>query len=175
MILEINKTHSPQTWAGAILENAEEFPDGIVVQQLVGAKLERCFKGISIPNHPAHTEDKQTERVGDFAISQLVYHVTSAPSKDVLQTCAKNIMAGLRPILLAPREQKNRAHVLAQDEGIDKKVSIFSIEDFIALNIIELAIEENKNLFSILKEIVDIYNKRQSTVEIDLSLQIEVR
>ncbi len=35
--------------------------------------------------------------------------------------------------------------------------------------------EENKDFFSILKEIVEIYNKRLSKVETDLSLQIQVR
>jgi hypothetical protein len=35
--------------------------------------------------------------------------------------------------------------------------------------------EENKDFFSVLKEIVEIYNKRLSEVETDLSLRIEVR
>jgi len=130
---------------------------------------------MNIINHPAHAGDWQTERVGDFAISQLVYHVTSAPSRGVLQKCAKNVRVGLQPILLVPREQANKAQILAQDEGLEKDVAIISIEDFIALNIIELATEESKDFFSVLKEIVDIYNKRLAEVETDLSLRIEVR
>jgi hypothetical protein len=78
-------------------------------------------------------------------------------------------------VLLVPRNQLNKAIVLAQDEGVDKEVSVVSIEDFIALNIIELAADENKDFFSVLNEIVDIYNKRLLEVETDLSLQIEVR
>ena len=142
---------------------------------MVGAKLARRFKGISIPNHPAHAGDKQTERVGDFTISKLVYHVTSAQSRDVLQKCAQNIKVDLHPILLIPREQDNKARILAQDEGIDRELTIITIEDFVALNIIKLATEENKDFFTILKEIVEIYNKRLLEVETDLSLQIEVR
>ena len=92
-----------------------------------------------------------------------------------MQKCADNIRVGLLPILLIPREQKNKAQILAQDEGVDKGVAIISIEDFVALNIIELATEENKDFFSVLKEIVEIYNKRLSEVETDLSLRIEVR
>ena len=173
--LEINRIHSPQTWTGSILENAKGRSGGVVEQQLVGAKLARRFKGMDIPNHPAHAGDRQTERAGDFAISQSVYHVTSAPSRDVLQKCVKNIKAGLHPILLIPCEQKNKAQVLAQDEGIDRKLIIISIEDFVALNIIELATEESKDFFSVLKEIVEIYNTRLAEVETDLSLRIEVR
>lgn len=173
--LEIDRRQAPTTWVNIIVENAKGRSGGVVEQQLVGAKLARRFKGMDIPNHPAHAGDRQTERAGDFAISQLVYHVTSAPSRDVLQKCVKNVRAGLYPILLIPREQENKARILAQDEGIDKELTIISIEDFVALNIIELATEESKDFFSVLKEIVEIYNKRLLEVETDLSLRIEVR
>jgi len=53
-------------------------------------------------------------------------------------------------------------------------LTIISIEDFVALNIIELATEENKDFFGILQDIVHIYNRRLAAVETDLSLQIEV-
>lgn len=173
--LDIDRRQAPTTWVNIIVENAKGRSGGIVEQQLVGAKLARRFKGMDIPNHPAHAGDRQTERAGDFAISQLVYHVTSAPSRDVLQKCAKNVRVGLLPILLIPREQENKARILAQDEGIDRELTIISIEDFVALNIIELATEESKDFFSVLKEIVEIYNKRLLEVETDLSLRIEVR
>lgn len=173
--LKVNKMHSSQVWVKAILENAKGHSDGAVEQHLVGAKLARRFRGIEISNHPAHAGDRQTDRAGDFAISQLAYHVTSAPSRDVLQKCAENTRVGLQPVLLVPREQEKRALILAQDEGVDKDVAIISIENFVALNIMELATEENKDFFSILQEIVEIYNKRLSEVETDLSLQIEVR
>jgi hypothetical protein len=172
--LEIDRRQAPATWINIVIENAKGRSGGIVEQQLVGAKLARRFKGILIPNHPAHAGDKQTERAGDFAISNLIYHVTAAPSRNVFQKCAENLKVGFHPILLLPAEQVNRARVLAEEEGIARELTIISIEDFVALNIIELAAEENKDFFSVLKEIVDIYNKRLSAVETDLSLQIEV-
>ena len=81
----------------------------------------------------------------------------------------------MSPILLVPSEQEYRAKALAQDEGIDKNLTITSIELFMALNIMELAMAENKDFFAILPEIVHIYNRRLAEVETDLSLQIEVR
>lgn len=173
--LDIDRRQAPATWINVIVENAKGRSGGIVEQQLVGAKLARRFQGVDIPNHPAHAGDKQTERMGDFTISNLVYHVTAAPSRNVLQKCADNLKVGLHPILLIPREQENKVRVLAQDEGIDQQLTIISIESFIALNIIEMATDENKDFFSVLKEIVEIYNARLSAVETDLSLQIEVR
>ena len=173
--LDIDRRQAPTAWINLIVENAKDRSGGIVEQHLVGAKLERRFKSISVPNFPAHAGDRQTEREGDFTIEKLVYHVTATPSRNVLQKCAGNIKVGLHPILLIPSEQENKARVLAQDEGIDQELTIISIEDFVALNIIELATEESKDFFSVLQEIVQIYNKRLAEVETDLSLQIEVR
>jgi hypothetical protein len=172
--LNIDRRQSPSTWINVIVENAKGRSGGIVEQQLVGAKLARRFQSVNIPNHPAHAADKQTERMGDFTIAKLVYHVTAAPSRNVLQKCADNLKAGFHPILLIPHEQENKVRVLAQDEGIDQQLTIISIESFIALNIIEIATDEHKDFFSILKEIVELYNARLSAVETDLSLQIEV-
>lgn len=173
--LDLDRRQDPATWINVIVENAKGRSGGIVEQQLVGAKLARRFQSVDIPNHPAHAADRQTERLGDFTISNLVYHVTASPSRNVLQKCTDNLKAGFHPILLIPHEQENKVRVLAQDEGIDQQLTIISIESFIALNIIEMATDENKDFFSILKEIVEIYNARLSAVETDLSLQIEVR
>ena len=173
--LAIDRRQAPSSWISLIVENAKDRSGGVVEQHLVGAKLERRFKEIDIANFPAHAADRQTEREGDFNISNLVYHVTATPSRNVLQKCGNNIRAGLHPILVIPRAQENKARVLSQDEGIDKELTIISIEDFIAMNIIELATEESKDFFTVLKEIVQIYNKRLEEVETDLSLQIEVK
>ena len=172
--LDIDRRQAPSTWVNIIVENAKGRSGGIVEQQFVGAKLVRRFQGVDIPNHPAHAADRQTDRAGDFRVSNMVYHVTAAPSRNVLLKCAENLRAGLHPILLIPREQENKVRYLAQDEGIDQELTIISIESFIALNIIEMATDENKDFFSVLKEIVEIYNARLSDVETDLSLRIEV-
>jgi hypothetical protein len=173
--LDLDRRQAPATWIHTIVESAKLRSGGVVEQHLVGAKLERRFKGLTIPNHPVHAGDRQTSRAGDFEISKLVYHVTATPFRSVIQKCAANIRAGLHPILLVPADQENKARILAQDEGIDKEFSIISIEIFVTLNIIELATDEDKDFFGVLKEIVEIYNRRLAAVESDLSLQIQVR
>jgi len=172
--LNIDRRQAPTTWIHLILDNAKSHSGGIVEQHLIGAKLARRFKDIDIPNYPAHAADMQTAREGDFAIFMNVYHITASPGRGVIQKCADNIRAGRFPILLVPSDQETKARALAEDEGIDKELAIISIESFIALNIIELAIEEKKDFFSILQEIVKVYNKRIREVETDLSLQIDV-
>jgi hypothetical protein len=167
--------YAPTTWANLILKATEEKMHDVVEHHFIGAVLEMRFRNISIPNHPAHAADRQTARAGDFTIAKTVYHVTATPSRNVIQKCAETIKAGLLPILLIPSEQEYRAKALAQDEGVDKDIAIISIESFVATNIIELATEKDGNLFDILQDIVQIYNRRLAEVETDLSLRIEVR
>lgn len=173
--LDIDRRHTPTTWVHLIVESAKSRSGGVVEQHLIGAKLERRFKDINIPNLPVHAADVQTAREGDFAIYQYVYHVTASPGRNVIQKCADNLRAGKFPILLIPGDQESKAKALAEDEGIEKELTIISIEDFIALNIVELAIEEKKDLFGILREIINVYNRRLEKAETDLSLQIEVK
>lgn len=173
--LDIDRRQAPTSWVHMIVESAKSRSGGVVEQHLIGAKLERRFTKIPIPNNPAHAADVQTAREGDFAIYQNIYHVTASPGRNVIQKCAANMRAGKLPILLVPADQENKAKALAEIEGIEKQLTIISIESFIALNIIELAIEEKKDLFEILQEIVNVYNRRLEEVETDLSLQIEVK
>lgn len=173
--LDLDRRQAPTTWVHLIVENAKSRSGGVVEQHLIGAKLERRFRDILIPNNPAHAADAQTARDGDFAISQNIYHVTASPGRNVIQKCAVNIRAGKFPILLVPSNQEAKAKALAEDEGIGGELTIISIESFIALNIIELAIEEKKDFFGVLKEIVEVYNRRLGEVETDLSLQIDIR
>lgn len=173
--LEFDRRQSPTTWVNLILENAKNRSGGIVEQHLIGAKLERVFPKIDVPNHPAHAADRQTERDGDFTLLETVYHVTASPSRSVIQKCVVNIRAGLNPILLVPAALEYRAKTFAEEAHIEKQLTILSIEAFVAVNIIEKAAKDNKDFFAILKEIIEIYNRRLTEVETDLSLKIEIQ
>lgn len=172
--LALDRKHSPSAWIRVILEGAKGRSGGVVEQHLVGAKLEKRFADIPIPNYPAHAADAQTERPGDFAVQNIVYHVTGTPGRSVIQKCAANLKQGQHPILLVPQDQEYKASALADDEGIGKQISIISIENFLALNIIELSTGEEVDFFHILQDIIAIYNRRLQEVETDLSLQIDV-
>jgi hypothetical protein len=63
---------------------------------------------------------------------------------------------------------------LAQIGELERELTIISLESFVALNIIELALEEDKAPYDILNEIISIYNQRLSEVETDLSLKIDL-
>lgn len=103
-----------------------------------------------------------------------MHHVTASPSNNVIQRCAENIRLGKHPFLLVPRTYEERARAFAEVADIDQQLTIVSIEAFSALNVVEVATEENTDFFAALQEIIDIYNRRLTEVEPDLSLQIEV-
>ncbi len=173
--LDIDRGQTPSYWVHLILDRSEGRSGGIVEQHLVGAKLSRRYQEATLPNHAAHAADVQTNRHGDFQIQKTVYHVTGAPTPNVIEKCQKNLKSGLHPILLVPASKKERAVALAEVESVESQITIMSIEDFVALNIIEMAIGEQRDFFGILKEIVGVYNQRLAEVETDMSLQIEVR
>ncbi|MBN1318240.1 MAG: DUF4928 family protein [Anaerolineales bacterium] len=175
MKLLINSEKSLITCIDAILDYAKGRSDEIVEKQLIWAILRKLFKGKSVLIHSFSSEDRRIDLGDDFFISKLVYHIASAPSRDVLHRCANNINLGLLPTLLVPKEQINRVQVLAQDEGIDKYMIIMSIENFVALHIIQFAAEEKKDVFSVMNEIIEIYNKRLAEVETDISLRIDIK
>ena len=172
--IEINEAHSPITWINTILQGAKKKSDNRIAQHLVGAKLQKRHENCPIPNHPAHAADVQTERLGDFSIHDVVYHVTAAPSQAVIQKCAANIRAGKCPILLVPQDKKAATIGFAELDHLESQITVISIEDFIAVNIIEISVGEKTDFIQTLKDIVELYNKRLAEVESDMSLRIEI-
>jgi len=166
---------APSAWITAILAEAKGKSGGKVEQHLVGAKLEQRHPHIPIPNYPGHAADVQTGRVGDYAVGLTRYHVTATPSLSVVEKCAENMSAGLHPVLTVPRDKVEKARHLAEELGIEKRLSIVAIEDFIGENIIEMSHDSEQDFLSILKAIIEKYNLRLEQVETDLSLKIEIQ
>jgi len=165
---------SPAEWIGNILAEAKERSCGKVEQHLVGAKLAQAHPDLDIPNNPSHAGDLQTRRPGDFIVGSSAYHVTASPGSAVVEKCAMNLNGGLHPILLVPNDQTDKARHIAEDRGIASRMTIWAIEDFIAMNIIELSKGEQEAFVAVLKSIIAAYNRRLEAVETDLSLKIEV-
>lgn len=175
MTITCDRGESPVTWVEQILESSHSKSGGRVEQHLVGAKLELRFPGQRVDVHAAFAADVQTQRSGDFVVGDTVYHVTASPAPPVVRKSADNLSLGLHPVLLVPRNTVERARGLANYEGIDKKVSIFAIEDFVGQNLMEVADSKSETYFEVLRAIVDIYNRRIEEAETDASLRINLR
>lgn len=171
--IELRTNHSPQVWIRTILEQTRGFRCD-VARRLVGARLAKAFPTFDIPNPPPMT-DTPVGYDGDFFLSINTFYVSAAPNISTVRACARDVAAGLQPLLLVPGEKYDIACALAEIEGIEKSLVVQSIETFISLYICSSAIAEGKDDFTILKEIIDLYNQRLKEVETDLSLKIEIR
>lgn len=169
-----DRHHAPSAWIESILAEAKGRSAGAVEQHLIGAKLERRHPDLNVPNNPSHAGDAQTGRPGDFVVGSTSYHVTASPGSGVLDKCAANLRAGLHPVLVVPRAEGDKARHFAEDKGIADRVTILTIEEFVASNIIEMAKGQQDAFVTELKAIVATYNRRLEAVETDLSLKIEV-
>ncbi|MGH2537421.1 MAG: DUF4928 family protein, partial [Candidatus Promineifilaceae bacterium] len=129
--------------------------------------------GREIQNFPGHAADVQTGRPGDFVVGRTVFHVTVAPSRSVVEKCKENVAAGLNPILLVPANVVVKAKPIVEFFGLAQRMSVIAIEDFVALNIVELAEEAQVTYREILNQIIKLYNLRLEAVETDMSLRIE--
>lgn len=169
-----NREDAPGTWVGEILDEAQGRSGGRVEQHLVGAKLSRAYPETEIPVYPGAAGDAQTGRAGDFQVETTVYHVTAAPGPSVLEKCQSNLQAGLHPVLLVPARAKAGADYLADSMGMTGRITVMAIEDFVAVNILEMSRGQRQEFIRVLSEIVDEYNRRVEQAETDKSLKIEI-
>lgn len=171
---QCDRGHSPGAWIDSILTAAELRSCGVVERHLVGATLQRRYPDITIPNNLGDAGDTQTGRSGDFPLKNVSYHVTATDGKEATERCKQNIESGVHPVLLVPRRHLEKAKARADVVGIEQRVSILAIEDFITQNIIEMSTHQQQDFFSTLKAIIDEYNRRLEEAETDMSLKIEL-
>lgn len=170
-----DRSLSPSAWVEGILQEARERSGGRVEQHLVGAKLEVRHPAADIGRDAAFAGDEQTGRAADFSLGETAYHVTAAPAGSVMRRCQLNLDVGLQPVLIVPRSRLERARGVAQEHGIEDRVTFLSIEDFLTQNILELAQEHRVSPIDMLRQIISIYNERIDSAETDKSLRIEIK
>jgi hypothetical protein len=157
-----------------LLEIAEnEGKSGAVAQHLVGAKLQLRFPEVKVSNESASTSDKPTNRSGDFAIGNTVFHVTVSPMEGVYKKCQENLEDGLKPYLIVPDEILVGTRQYA-DRHCKGQIAVGSLESFISQNIEEISVFAADKLKHSLVSLVKIYNERVNAVEVDKSLMIEL-
>lgn len=149
---------------------------GAVLQHLVGAKLDIRFEGqgVIINHNSVATADVQTGRQGDFEIGSTVFHVTKKATDNHYRKAWGNAENGRKVYLLTPESvlQGTKEFAKAYQEGFLKKVDVFSIEQFIAQNLDELAIFSRNEALKQLERLLMKYNDLISEHENEPSLRI---
>lgn len=156
----------------AVAERSDK-PTGIVLQHLVGAKLQLRFPEVDIGVDQANAADLQTDREGDYQIGTTAFHVTVAPMEKLVTRCIENKNAGYRPVILTLESKVMAARQMADNAGMVDQISVQPAELFIGNNIEEIAIYDGDKIREGVARLIRTYNNRIDSIEVDKSLMIE--
>ena len=145
------------------------------MQHLVGAKLECALGPGKFEHNSFSTADAPGGRVGDFALEDVVIHVTTSPGEAVIEKCRDNLNDGLRPILVTMQKGLTVAEGLSENAGIVDRIDVFEIEQFVALNLYEMGQFKAGGRKAAVVKLVEHYNAVVKAFETDPSLMIEIR
>jgi hypothetical protein len=173
--LAFSASESVTAYISRLLDAHQSNP-GAVLQHLVGAKLERRFvdRPLAIEHHSSATADIQTGRRGDFEIGTTVFHVTKRATDDHYRKARQNAQSGRKVYLLVPDSVLRATKDLADNlsPGFCREVDVFSIEQFVAQNLDEMAIFDKSEALRQLILLLDKYNELIDAYENDRSLKI---
>ena len=147
---------------------------GAVAQHLVGAKLSLRFPSEAVSNHGYTTADVQTNRPGDFLIGDTAIHVTMSPAEALFNKCKQNLADGYRPMVLVPENRLVAGRQIAETTGLDSRVSVQAIEDYVGNNLEEIGGLRATGVRAELRKLLETYNGRVDAVESDPSLLITI-
>jgi hypothetical protein len=147
--------------------------EGAVLQHLIGAKLSIIFGDNIVIHHSASTADAPTARASDFTIGKSAIHVTTAPTEALIRKCKQNIQAGMRPIIVCPKDKIFTAQGMAENASLHGRIEIYAAQEFISTNLNEKAKFEPIQLEQTTHSYVQKYNDIVSKHETDQSLQLE--
>jgi hypothetical protein len=146
---------------------------GTMLQHLVAAKLLIILPEGAFEVHGASVADAPTERSGDFIINNTIIHCTTAPNVSLIEKCRANLRDGYYPVIITIFDRVRTALDLAADAGLDKRVEVWDIRQFLSSNIFEHSRFDELNRNSTIADIIEKYNEIIRTVENDPSLCIK--
>ena len=152
-------------------ENPGTMYEGIVLQQLVAAKLSIIMPDVAV--NGASVADDPTGRGGDFNIGDTAIHCTTAPATLLMEKCQRNIRNGLHPIIITIKDRVKTAWDLAADMGFAERLEVWDIQAFLSANVHEHGRFSKKERKAMLVDLVTAYNNIIDTYETDPSLRIE--
>ena len=147
---------------------------GAVMQHLVGAKIELALSEIEIEHKGFSVADAPGGRKGDFLIGDTAIHVTTAPTDALIRKCRDNLSESLRPVIVTTQSGAGGAGAHAKNAGIDERIDILEIDQFVATNLYEWSRFEHSKRHLSVGKLVSTYNRIVEKAETDPSLKIAV-
>ena len=139
-----------------------------------GAKLELILPAGTVMHHGASVADAPSDREGDFTVRDTAIHVTTAPTEALIRKCGRNLDADVRPVIVTTHDGAQGAQALAKVAGIDGRIDVLEIEQFIATNVYERSAFAQTSRRAAINEIIERYNSIVEQHETDPSLKIKI-
>lgn len=145
---------------------------GAMLQHLVGAKLDIVLGEGIAAHHGSSVADGPTERQADFEVNGVAIHVTTTPSEALIRKVARNLQAGLKPVIVTLPEGALWAASLLKNTEWKDRVDVIDANQFLTANVYERSLFKAGECKSTLTSILNRYNEIVSTCETDPVLLI---
>lgn len=145
---------------------------GAMLQHLVGAKLD-IVMGVGVADHHGFSvADHSTERQADFEVNGVAIHVTTHPSEALVRKMAKNLQAGLKPVVVTLADGVEGAAYLLKNTEWKDRIDIIDATQFLTANVYERSLFKAGECKATLTAILTRYNEIVASCETDPVLRI---
>jgi len=145
---------------------------GAMLLHLVGAKLDMVLGTGVAAHHGFSVADHSTERRGDFEVSGVAIHVTTHPSEALIRKAAKNLQAGLKPVIVTLADGVEGAAYLLKNTEWKDRIDVIDATQFLTANVYERSLFKADACKTTLATILTRYNEIVSQCETDPVLHI---
>lgn len=148
---------------------------GAMLQHLVGAKLDIVLGRGVVAHHGFSVADHSTDRQADFEVGGVAIHVTAHPTEALVRKAAKNLQAGLKPLIVTFAEGVEGAAYLLKNTAWKDRVDIIDATQFLTANVYERSLFDAGGCRETLRGILDRYNEIVEIHETDPVLRVRLR
>ncbi len=147
---------------------------GVLLQHLIGAKLNLALPGDIISHHGFSVADSSTSRSSDFQIDNVAIHCTTLPNEALIAKCELNLRNGLRPLILTIANGVQIAETLCQEAELETRIEVLDAIRFIVHNLYELSHFRASERLDAIQKLMKEYNRLIDEHERDPSFKVSL-
>ncbi|MZP28896.1 DUF4928 domain-containing protein [Heliobacterium undosum] len=182
LVLKYDAGKSLRSMIRDLLEQAEkrqrDHPGSVyasaVLQHLIATTVKLALPNAEIAQSFS-IADEQPGRSGDLLIGHVSLHVSTSPSEALIRTCKAELDSGKRPIIITVSRQAPVAEALAEYMGLEERIDIWDVEQFISANLHEINQFEPSRYNASLNNFVTEYNNMVLGYETDIRIRFKNR
>ncbi|MFZ5450777.1 MAG: DUF4928 family protein [Thermodesulfobacteriota bacterium] len=144
----------------------------LFAKYIIGASLHLTFPDIIVANTIFESFGDPNIPF-DYCVGDTAFNITTSQICSVCEKCKSNIDSGLRSYLIVPEKKLCHARE-SSEEAAPGKIAVESIESFVSQNLEELSDFSKDRLAHGFYRLLETYNQRVDTVEVDKSMLIEI-